>query len=223
MIVVVVSEDVLGRQASIGEVWRRVRPRLWALLGAAVIAGLLPFVGLALLVIPGVILWGAWSLAMPALILERLGPIKALRRSWQLAWNDFFRVWGIRALSVLLGSLMQNLVVIPFAVLGLAIAGALSGDSTESLPLIAIALVVLGSILGGTVTAPFLAGVLALLYVDRRMRAEGLDIVLQLRMRQARRTPNGLSASTGPVETGAHADAHLAGWGSRPGPGTSPL
>jgi hypothetical protein len=37
------------------------------------------------------------------------------------------------------------------------------------------------------ITAPFLAGVLALLYIDRRMRAEGLDFVLRRQERTARR------------------------------------
>jgi hypothetical protein len=191
MIVVIVSEDVLGRRTGAGEVWRRVRPRFWALLGAAVIAGVLPFLGLILFVVPGVILWGTWALTTPALILERLGPIQAVRRSWRLAWPDFWRVWGIRALSVLLGWLMQNLVVIPFVVLGALLATALGARDGDSLPLLALGLIVLGSIAGGTIVEPFLAGVVALLYVDRRMRAEGLDIALQLRMRRTRRVGAG--------------------------------
>ena len=41
----------------------------------------------------------------------------------------------------------------------------------------------------GMITAPFLAGVLALLYIDRRMRAEGLDFVLRRQERTARPAP----------------------------------
>ena len=52
---------------------------------------------------------------------------------------------------------------------------------------VTLVFVVIGTILGGTVAQPFLAGVLALLYVDRRMRAEGLDLVLQQDARRARR------------------------------------
>jgi len=48
---------------------------------------------------------------------------------------------------------------------------------------------VLGGIAAGTITAPFLAGVLALLYIDRRMRAEGLDLVLRREQRTAGRRP----------------------------------
>jgi hypothetical protein len=191
MLVVVVSEDVLGRRVTAGEVWARVRPRLGALLVAAAIAGLLPYVGLIFLVIPGVILWGAWALTTPALVLEGLGPFQALRRSWQLAWPAFPRVWSIRTLSELLAALMRYLVAVPFAIGGTLAAIALGADEGSELPVLALVLVVLGGIAAGSLTAPFLAGVLALLYVDRRMRAEGLDLVLR---RQAR-----LSGSTRPA------------------------
>ena len=187
MLVVVVSEDVLGRRVTAGQVWARVRPRVWALLLAAAIAGLVPYVGLILLIVPGVILWGAWALTTPALVLEGLGPIQALRRSWQLAWPGFARVWSIRTLSELLATLMQYLVAVPFAVAGTLLAFALGADEGSQLPAVALAVVVLGGIAAGTLTAPFLAGVLALLYVDRRMRAEGLDLVLQ-RQARARRS-----------------------------------
>jgi hypothetical protein len=187
MLVVVVSEDVLGRRTSVGEVWRRVRPRVWALLVAAAIAGLLPYLGLVFLVAPGVILWGAWALTTPALVLEGLGPFAALRRSWRLAWPGFGRVWGVRALSELIAALMQYLVAVPFALASLLVAYGLDTGDGERLPVLAQALVVLGGIAAGTLTAPFLAGVLALLYIDRRMRAEGLDLVLRREERTAGR------------------------------------
>lgn len=187
MLVVVVSEDVLGRRATVGEVWRRVRPRLGALLVAATISGLLPYVGLIFLVVPGLILWAAWALTTPALILENLGPFAALRRSWRLAWPGLLRVWWTRALSVLLGMLIQLLVAFPILLITLLIIfGQDTGDG-EQLPILAQAVITLGGIAVGAITAPFLAGVLALLYIDRRMRAEGLDLVLRREERTAGR------------------------------------
>src|SRR6185437_4127903 len=49
MLVVVVSEDVLGRRVTAADVWRRIRPRVWPLLVASAIAGILPYVGLLFL------------------------------------------------------------------------------------------------------------------------------------------------------------------------------
>src|SRR5205823_11935998 len=169
-----VTQDVLGRRTSIRDVTRAVRPRLGALLAAAVLAGVLPYLGLLALVAPGVLLWGAWSLSTPALIVEGLGPFRALRRSWRLVVPTFWRVWGIRALSVLIGLLMQLMLVLPFVVVASGLASLGSGDHSGELPLVVLGVV--GSTVAGTVVSPFLAGVLALLYVDRRMRAEALDI-----------------------------------------------
>jgi hypothetical protein len=186
-IVVVVSQDVLGRRTSIREVTRTVRPRLGALLVAAVIAGALPYLGLVALVAPGVLLWGAWSLTTPALIVEGLGPVRALRRSWRLAVPSFWRVWGIRALAVLIGLLMQVMLLLPFGVAAAAVSSLFAGGHQDALPVLALG--VAGDIVAGTVVAPFLAGVLALLYVDQRMRTEALDIVWQRQLSRTGRLP----------------------------------
>ncbi|HEX5495203.1 MAG TPA: hypothetical protein VFX70_11585 [Mycobacteriales bacterium] len=180
MIVVVVSEDVLGRRTTAGQVWRRVRPRTGALLVAAVLVGVLPYLGLALLVVPGVLVWGGWALTTPALVLEGLGPFRAVRRSWRLVRPAFGRVWAVRALSVLLGDIMRLLVAVPFALVATGSAVLTGAGQGAPLPGYALALVALGAIVAGTLVEPFVAGVSALLYVDRRMRAEGLDIVIAL-------------------------------------------
>ncbi|MBI1757685.1 MAG: hypothetical protein HYR62_00415 [Actinobacteria bacterium] len=195
MIVVVVADDALGRPVTIRGVWRRVREtqdggirstRLGALLVAAVIAGVLPTVGLVLLVAPGVLLWGGWALTTPALIIERLGPIQALRRSWRLAWPSFGRIWGIRAMSVLIGMTLQVLLALPFVAAGSLVAGLMNADPDATAPVPVLVLSVLGTVLASTVVAPFQSGVLALLYLDRRMRAEGLDIEWQRQLRRTR-------------------------------------
>jgi hypothetical protein len=191
MLVVVVSEDVLGRRVTAADVWRRIRPRVWPLLLAAAIAGILPYIGLLFLIIPGLILWALWALTTPALVLEGLGPFAALRRSAQLAGPALVRVWCVRALSVLMGLLIQLLVALPFGLIGALIVVAGDGDAGTTATVAILALDVLGGILAGMITAPFLAGVLALLYIDRRMRAEGLDFVLRRQSRTTRQAQIG--------------------------------
>ena len=187
MLVVVVSEDVLGRRVGAADVWRRIRPRLWPLLLASTIAGILPYIGLLFLVIPGLILWALWALTTPALVLEGLGPFAALRRSAQLAWPALTRVWCVRALSVLIGLLIQALIALPFGLIGALIVVANQPEPGTAATVAILAVSVLGGILAGMITTPFLAGVLALLYIDRRMRAEGLDFVLRRQDRTAGR------------------------------------
>jgi hypothetical protein len=166
------------------------------LLLAAAIAGIVPYVGLVFLVVPGLLLWAAWSLTTPALVLEGIGPIAALRRSWRLAWPALVRVWWVRTLSVLMGFLIQFLIAVPFSAAGALVVVATGGEDDPGTvaTVVVLALSVLGGIAAGMITAPFLAGVLALLYIDRRMRAEGLDLVLR---RQGRAL--GPSRSSAPV------------------------
>jgi hypothetical protein len=194
MLVVVVSEDVLGRRVTAADVWRRIRPRVWALLLAAAIAGILPYVGLLFLILPGLILWSLWALTTPALVLEGLGPFAALRRSAQLAGPALVRVFGVRTLSVLMGLLIQVLIALPFGLIAALIVVAGDGEPGTTATVAILALDALGGILAGMITAPFLAGVLALLYIDRRMRAEGLDFVLRRQERTTRRAPVGGAA-----------------------------
>lgn len=172
----VVGDAVLGRNTTLGSALGRVLPVFWALLGASILAGLLPTIGLLAFIIGGVFLWAAFGLATPAVVLERTGPIKALGRSWRLVLPAWWRVFGIRLLGWLIGVIVGSVLAVPFAGVGMIfLAG--GGSSAGELWLILL-LITLGGILGGIVSQPFVAAVDTLLYVDQRMRREGLDLEL---------------------------------------------
>lgn len=173
LLTAVMADAVLGRKATFGGVWARVRPRFWSLLGASVVAGAVPILALGLLIVPGVFLWGAWALVTPAVVLERIGVLAALGRSRRLAVPDWWRVWGIRSLSVIISTVLVWIIMIPLATAAIAVA--VRSNDLGAGP---ITLLLLGGIVAGTITAPFTSGVLSLLYIDRRMRAEGLDVSL---------------------------------------------
>lgn len=176
MLTSVMGDAVLGRATTIGETWRKVRPRFWTLLGAGIVGFVVPVLALGLLVVPGVFLWGAWAFVTPVVVLERANIRTALRRSWRLAVPDWWRVWGIRAVAWVLGVTIATTITVPATLLALGSAF-ISGDG-ESLTVLPFAIITVGGIIAGTITAPFSAGVISLLYVDRRMRAEGLDVTL---------------------------------------------
>lgn len=199
MMIVVVSEDVLGRRVTVREVWSRIRPRIWALLVAAAIAGLVPYLGLIFFALPGIILWSAWSVTTPALVLERLGPFRAMGRSWQLVWPAIALVWMVRALSVVIAWLIRQIVQLPFGVAGALLAAAVAD---ERAPLVIVACIAVGTIAADTLALPFLAGVLALIYLDRRIRAEGLDLVLRRQQRSSPSAPTLLPGAPVPVPGG---------------------
>jgi hypothetical protein len=212
MIVVLVAEDALGHRLGVGDVWRRVRPRLAALIGVSLVVGVLSVLGLFLLLVPGAILWSAWALTTPVLLLERSGPIQALRRSWQLAWPDILRVFSIRLVAFLLGLFILYVIAAPFLLIGALIADPGSASGDDQAPLVALAFAVVGSIVGGIIARPFGAGVLALLYVDRRMRAEGLDVALELQLRQRRRPPPATAGQPGRGDLPALSDGGPGRW-----------
>jgi hypothetical protein len=67
-------------------------------------------------------------------------------------------------------------------------------SSASGSPAVYVLIISVGSVLSATLTEPVRAGIDALLYVDLRMRREGLDIVLQQAARAAQPAAPAVSA-----------------------------
>lgn len=205
----VTSRAVLGKSVTTAEAWGDARPQLPKLFGltfllpliaiAIVALGTLPGVlaaasgagdaGVALAVLGGlgagiVALWLVirFSLASPALMLEKQSIWKSMSRSAKLVRGSWWRVFGIQLLATIIANIVASIVVIPFAFL----AAALSGDgvtgflNSGSGDLGWTFLIVsgIGSVIGSMLTFPITAGVTVLLYIDQRIRREALDLDL---------------------------------------------
>jgi len=202
MLTVIVGRAVFGSTISGGEAWTKVRGRLPALLGLAALeaAGALLAVGLVVLVIAAVAAVGNYAAAFvfglplvmsglamlvyfytilsfaPVLIvLERLPIVDAITRSFALVRNSFWRVLGIRTLTFVVVFVVAGAVGAPFNVVSELIATPSPGPLLFSLTVGAV-----GSAIGRIITAPFSAGVITLLYTDRRIRSEAFDLILQI-------------------------------------------
>jgi hypothetical protein len=193
----VIGDAVLGRRMSMSEAVQRVLPRVPALFGVvvleilvslgaalpgiilAVIAAVIGIPGLAVLIgIADAVFFSyvvvRLSLSAPALVLEGQRPVAALRRSSALVRGSWWRVFGITLLVYVVGRLTGGLIGIPFSLLsGVSLAG--SDDSYTAGGLFWGAI---GGIVSGTVSYPIISGSIAILYIDRRMRREGLDLTL---------------------------------------------
>lgn len=216
LIVRVVSEASLGTKMSIGEAWSATRGRLVPLIGLGLLTGLIlllvagvPFalivwaavagansagaaVGLLLLgfllVLAIVLLVNVkFLLAAPALVLEERGVIASIRRGFELTSGagPFWRVFGINLLTnvvvFVIGLVLGAILLIPLSFgLGYDALGFPDNGTVVAEALF--------SALGAAVTAPFAAGVLCLLYLDQRIRREGLDITM---MAEAQRRASG--------------------------------
>jgi len=203
MLTVVVGRAVFGTSITISEAWQRLRPRLWALIGFTVleVVGAVVLVAVVVLIISGVAvaaggvaaaiagvplvlalivglvyLGTMLSFAPSVIVLERLQIVPAISRSFKLVRNDFWRVLGIRLLGGIVAAVIAGAVTVPFSFGGQILL--VSGSSTLT-ALIALVLLSIGSAIGQIITAPFSAGVVVLLYTDRRIRAEAFDLVLQ--------------------------------------------
>ncbi|MCU1590603.1 MAG: rane protein, partial [Frankiales bacterium] len=197
----IAGRGVLGKPMTLGEAWAEVRPALWRLLGVAFLTALLVYGSLvagitvavvlvavggaaaALIGVPlafagaalAVYLYCRLALAPCAALLERAGVLGSMRRSGVLVRHSWWRVFGVLLLAVVVASVVGQIVQVPFLIFGVGSSGlrGLAGASSKLLILTYV-----GAGIAQTVIAPFTAGVRALLYVDRRMRAEGLDVAL---------------------------------------------
>lgn len=204
LLTIVYGRAVLGQSLTMGEAWQQVRPRLLRLLGVTVLVLLIMMVvlgvgfgvpiGIAvavpnaativLAVLVGIAaivavlyLHTKLALAESAVVLENSGVGAALSRSFRLTNRSFWRVFGILLLTNVIAGLLNSVIQTPF-MLG-QIPMTISDDPSTGLQLLAVVLSTIGTIIATTITTPFVAGVGVLLYVDLRMRREGLDLQLQ--------------------------------------------
>jgi hypothetical protein len=161
----VCAASYLGRQIGPGEALKSTLRRLPALLAASFLVLLLQILGFVLCIIPGIAFTVLFTVVTPALMIEEIGPIQAMRRSWRLIRPRFWGVLGIVILAFLIASFVGNLLGgAPSAV------GTIFGGSFAWL------WIAVGSVLSSLVSAPITAIVDTLLYFDGRIRNEGFDL-----------------------------------------------
>jgi hypothetical protein len=203
LLTVVVGRAVFGAGITIGEAWQRLKGRLWALIGftiieglgvailVAIVVGLIFWIGIAssvtaaiivglplglLLIAALIYVWVILSFAPPLIVLERIGIFAAIERSFRLVKNDFWRVFGIRLLATIAVQFIAGAVTIPFSLGGQLL---LMAAESTAMMMLSFLLLSVGGVIAQIITAPFLAGVVVLLYTDRRIRAEAFDLVLR--------------------------------------------
>ncbi|QIK82882.1 glycerophosphoryl diester phosphodiesterase membrane domain-containing protein [Sanguibacter sp. HDW7] len=204
MLTVSVSRSVLGRKASIGEIWAATRPAIWRLIGLTFFLGLaativsggviaasflalsrisdldgggLAFGVLVVLLIVALFVALVWftvrtMLIAPCIVLERLPIGAAIVRGWGLTRGGFWRLFGIYLLAQIAVSIVAQIVAIPLGI----VAGLLAVVAPAGLMMTGITM--LTTIVSYVVTITFMSALLALLYIDVRMRREGLDVEL---------------------------------------------
>ena len=129
--------------------------QFWPLIGLA-FASFLTSLGF-LLIVPGLLLSTIWFVALPACIVERLGPGTSLRRSLQLTNGHRWKVFGL-----------VFLLLIPL------VSGSLGGAWLRAATSTFIGLV--GELLCTAITTAIAAAVAVVTYYDLRVVGEGPEI-----------------------------------------------
>ncbi|MET4900951.1 hypothetical protein PV760_09720 [Paenarthrobacter sp. CC6] len=232
VLAVPVARSVLNRRTGFKQMWKLAGKRILPLLGVAgllTIGGILAWaavVGIAVLLLtamgPGALLivlplglgsivvsvWIALKLMLsPAVIVvEQTGVYDGLLRSWQLTKNNWWRIFGITLVVTLMLGIIAQVVQIPASLAAAFISETVAphpdAETTTSMLVITTVITAAIQALVGSVTFAFQSSVSALIYMDLRMRRDGLDVEL-MRMLEMGANPDGVpggpSAAPGPV------------------------
>lgn len=165
-----ISDAYLDQSPSISSSLRFGLRRLGPLLVLEVLELVGIGLGFLLLVIPGVWLYGAWSVRVPALLIERRGPFRALGRSRRLVKGRWWASSGVLAVAAVM------VMVLGTVIIGALTAAALSNSHRSVL--FAVVINGLAAVISAILLQPFSAAVTTVLYYDLRVRREGYDLEL---------------------------------------------
>lgn len=237
--VVPVARSILNRRTGFRMMWALSRSRAGALIRVALLllgAGILAFgllAGLAfvlvssmegtgaLLLIPAVLAFialGIWIgikllVAPAAVVIEELGAVAGLRRSWDLTRANWWRILGIALVVSIMVGIASQVVMIPASFLTSFLGAVASPNGGSEQVAATVAVVVVTTVLDALVGAlgyAFQTSVMALLYMDLRMRKDGLDIVL-LRLMESGADPDGVPGRGAPGLPGPEGHGRDAG------------
>lgn len=122
-----------------------------------------------------------FSVASPAMVLENLGVFAAIGRSWSLTRGNFWRLFGINILTAVITFMVAGIFVGIADALGaiFIVVGSSSPEDVIASLNTTYILVMVMSTIAQLLILPFTSSVNALLYIDLRMRKEGLDVELR--------------------------------------------
>ncbi|MFF2297450.1 hypothetical protein [Arthrobacter sp. NPDC058127] len=216
-----VARSALNRPTGFKQMWSLARSRIWPLVGLAflLLAGSLVFfvvlfvlaalilTGLgpagALLLLPlgfGAIVVYVWiytklMVAPAAITVEELGVFAGLRRSWALTTRSWWRIFGITLLVAFMVGIIGSVIQIPLSLASGGVTSVFAPHAGASqVTTTAIVLLVVSQVVAVLISAvgfAFQTSVAALIYMDLRMRRDGLDVEL-LRLLETGEDPDGV-------------------------------
>ena len=147
---------------------------------AAVLIGILAFFGLAV-----VYVWLGTKLALvpSVLMIERMSIRGSIARSWSLTDGYFWRTFGISALVAVIVGVVSQVVSLPLNFIAPIVSSLVDpqgqkGGGAIVLAAVVSVLVIVVAVVFQSITSVVQSATTALIYLDLRIRTEGLDLEL---------------------------------------------
>jgi hypothetical protein len=123
-------------------------------------------------IVPGVWLYAAWAVAIPALLMEDVRGFKALGRSFDLTRHR----WWPTAAILLLANLLASAMALGLGMLALPLL--VTGSGNDFVVELANGIFMAAA---NVLTIPFVSVLVTVVYFDLRVRKEGFDLQLMAR------------------------------------------
>jgi len=146
---------LIGRDVDVSASYGYAFSRLGPLIGLELLVALVVGIGFILLVIPGIIVLVFLAVSVPAFIIEGLGVTDSMSRSWKLVSGSWWHTLGVILVAAIIAGVINGILT------------AIGGNTFFGVWIL--------SAIAQIITAPFVALVSVVLYVDLRARHESLN------------------------------------------------
>jgi hypothetical protein len=106
-LIAAVFQSMRGQPINILDSIRHGLARVLPIIGLLILMGLGIGAGMIFLIVPGIILYMMWYVALPACVVERLGPAASLSRSAGLTKGSRWKIFGLVILIWIVGSIIS--------------------------------------------------------------------------------------------------------------------
>jgi hypothetical protein len=107
-------QDMRGQPVRMGESIGRGLKRFFPLIGAGILLALGVFLGIVLLIVPGLILFARWYVFASVCVVEKQGPLGSLKRSAELTKGNRWKLFGIWVILFAIGAASGALIAVLF-------------------------------------------------------------------------------------------------------------
>lgn len=192
-LVIAVSQIYVGDKVRIRDVFRKAFGRFWSMLGVLFLAILAVVVGLIFVVIPGIYVGCRLSVAFAVAVIDKIGPLASIRRSFALTKGFAWRAFMIILLSTAITYAAIAVFQMPFLFLMMA------SVKNRAMMIFWGVLMEIGYLFSVVLVAPISTIGFVLFYYDLRVRKEAFDLQMMMQAIGTEPAPPAPAASVPPM------------------------